>query len=97
MPGHADLQKKKIPEAFLLSLTRIYLSAVITYSLMHNTLCWLHGGEYGEHEDSGEGEKYITMHNFLLSPLRLSPACLLAAFLSHTYLILRGDCKESYA
>lgn len=41
---HADLQKKKkkkIPEAFLLLLTRIYLSSVITYSLMYNTLGWL--------------------------------------------------------
>lgn len=48
--------KKKIPEAFLLSLTRIYLSAVITYSLMHNTLCWLHGGGCSEHEDGAGGE-----------------------------------------
>lgn len=38
----ADLQE--IPEAFLLSLTRIYLSSVITYSLMYNTLGWVDWG-----------------------------------------------------
>lgn len=38
---HAHLQE--IPDAFPLSLTRIYLSPVITYSLMYNTLGRVNG------------------------------------------------------
>lgn len=41
---------QEIPEAFLLSLTRIYLSSVITYSLMYKTLAWLDGGGAGGHK-----------------------------------------------
>lgn len=68
----------KIPEAFLLSLTGIYLSSVITYSLMYNTLCGLDGGEWDrEHEDRAEGGKMYNLAYFLPFPIFgwALPAC----------------------
>lgn len=85
----ADLYE--IPEAFLLSLTRIYLSSVITYSLMYNTLGWVDGGGGSEMEKTEQRGENVQACIFSSFPrFQLSPACLLTSSLSHTYLILGG-------
>lgn len=80
----ADLYE--IPEDFLLSLTRIYLSSVITYSLMYNTLGWAEGGGGGlRWKRRSRGGKMYKLAYFPPFPLSAEP-CLPPHILAVTHI-----------